>query len=62
MPAACIVVVTYPEVSSALKVLGIVHSRHPHLPVVVRAADNVHLAELKRAGATEVVPEVMEGA
>ncbi len=58
---ARIVVVTHPDVPSALKVLGIVRSRRPDLPVVVRAADDAHLDELKRAGATEVVPEVMEG-
>ena len=58
---ARIVVVTSPDVPSALKVLGIVRARRPDLPVVVRAADDAHLDELKRAGATEVVPEVMEG-
>jgi CPA2 family monovalent cation:H+ antiporter-2 len=58
---ARIVVVTSPDVPSALKVLGIVRARRPGLPVVVRAADDAHLDELKRAGATEVVPEVMEG-
>ena len=58
---ARIVVVTSPDVPSALKVLGIVRSRRPDLPVVVRAADDAHLDELRRAGATEVVPEVMEG-
>jgi Kef-type K+ transport systems, predicted NAD-binding component len=58
---ARIVVVTSPDVPSALKVLGIVRARRPGLPVVVRASDDAHLDELKRAGATEVVPEVMEG-
>ncbi len=58
---ARILVVTYPDVPSALKVLGIVRSRRPELPVIVRATDDAHLEELKRAGAAEVVPEVMEG-
>ena len=58
---ARIVVVTYPDVPSAMKTLGLIRSRRPDLPVVVRAADDAHLDELKRAGATEVVPEVMEG-
>ncbi|MBA3904354.1 MAG: potassium transporter [Rhodocyclaceae bacterium] len=58
---ARIVVVTYPDVPSAIKVLGIVRGRRPGLPVVVRAADDAHLEELRRAGATEVVPEVIEG-
>jgi len=58
---ARVVVVTSPDVPSAVKVLGIVRSRRPELPVVVRATDDAHLDELKRAGATEIVPEVMEG-
>ncbi len=58
---ARIVVVTYPDVPSVLKVLGIVRSHDAELPVVVRAADDANLEELKRAGATEVVPEVLEG-
>ncbi len=58
---ARIVVVTSPDVPSAVKILGIVRARRPELPVIVRAADDAHLDELKRAGATEVVPEVMEG-
>ena len=58
---ARIVVVTSPDVPSAVKILGIVRARRPDLPVIVRAADDAHLDELKRAGATEVVPEVMEG-
>ncbi len=58
---ARIVVVTYPDLPSVMKTLGVVRSRRPDLPVVVRAADDTHLGELRRAGATEVVPEVMEG-
>ena len=58
---ARIVVVTYPDVPSAMKTLGLVRGRRPDLPVIVRAADDAHLDEFKRAGATEVVPEVMEG-
>ncbi|MDR2240265.1 MAG: cation:proton antiporter [Zoogloeaceae bacterium] len=58
---ARIVVVTLTDVSAAIKVLGIVRSRRPELPVVARAVDDGPLDELKRAGATEVVPEVMEG-
>jgi CPA2 family monovalent cation:H+ antiporter-2 len=58
---ARIVVVTYPDLPSVMKTLGVVRSRRPELPVVVRATDDTHIEELKRAGATEVVPEVMEG-
>jgi len=58
---ARIVVLTFPELSSALRVLAHVRTQRPDLPVVVRAADDSHLEELKRAGASEVVPEVLEG-
>ena len=58
---ARIVVVTYPDLPSVMKTLGVVRGRRPDLPVIVRAADDSHLDELKRAGATEVVPEVIEG-
>ncbi len=58
---AKVVIVTYADVPSAIKLLGIVRQRRPDLPVVVRAADDSHLDELKRAGADEVVPEVLEG-
>ncbi|MFZ5508852.1 MAG: cation:proton antiporter [Pseudomonadota bacterium] len=55
------VVVTYADVPSALKVLGLVREVRPELPVVVRATDDSHLEQLRRAGATEVIPEVIEG-
>ena len=33
----------------------------PDLPVIVRTADDTHVEALKKAGATEVVAEVLEG-
>ncbi|MBI3155502.1 MAG: potassium transporter, partial [Burkholderiales bacterium] len=54
-------VLTFPEIAPALRVLAHVRRHRPDLPVVVRAADDSHLEELKRAGASEVVPEVLEG-
>jgi CPA2 family monovalent cation:H+ antiporter-2 len=58
---ARILVLTFPEIAPALRVLAHVRRHRPDLPVVVRAADDSHLEELKRAGASEVVPEVLEG-
>ncbi|MBI3140307.1 MAG: cation:proton antiporter [Rhodocyclales bacterium] len=58
---ARILIVTYPDVPSALKILALVRDRRPGLPVVVRAVDDSSLDALKRAGAAEVVPEVLEG-
>ncbi len=55
------VVVTYQDTPSALKILGHVHSHAPKVPVLVRTVDDTDLDRLKAAGATEVVPEAIEG-
>ena len=52
---------TYVDKRSALRVLELVHAQAPNLPVVVRTRDDSALDELRTAGATEVVPEVLEG-
>ena len=33
----------------------------PDIPVIIRAPDDSAIPRLKRAGATEVIPEVLEG-
>lgn len=58
--ASC-VVISYVDKRSALRVLDLVHRHAPRLPVVVRTHDDSALDELRAAGATEVVPEVLEG-
>jgi CPA2 family monovalent cation:H+ antiporter-2 len=58
---ARMVVVTYADVDSALKVLRVVQQARPGLPVVVRTLDDSRMDELIAAGAEEVVPEVLEG-
>jgi CPA2 family monovalent cation:H+ antiporter-2 len=55
------VVVTFADVPLALKILHQVHALRPELPVVVRTVDDAELDRLLDAGATEVVPEVLEG-
>jgi CPA2 family monovalent cation:H+ antiporter-2 len=55
------VVITYDDAHSALKILHHVTHARPGLPVVVRTADDTHVETLKRAGAAEVVAEVLEG-
>ena len=54
-------VITYDDKHSALKILHHVNQMRPELPVVVRTADDTYIAELKKAGAAEVVAEVTEG-
>jgi CPA2 family monovalent cation:H+ antiporter-2 len=58
---ASAVVVTYLDTASALKVLANVRSHAPAVPVIVRTADDLDLEKLQAAGATEVVPEAIEG-
>jgi len=58
---ASAVVVTYLEAGAALKVLAHTRSHAPQVPVIVRTQDDHHLEQLQLAGATEVVPEAIEG-
>ena len=58
---ASAVVVTYLDTPAALKVLALVREHAPQVPVIVRTQDDLHLETLQAAGATEVVPEAIEG-
>ena len=58
---ASAVAVTYIDVPAALKVLANARSHAPQVPVVVRTQDDLYLDKLQAAGATEVVPEAIEG-
>jgi CPA2 family monovalent cation:H+ antiporter-2 len=58
---ASAVVVSYHDTPSALKILDLVRAHAPRVPVVVRTIDDSDLERLKAAGATEVVPEAIEG-
>ena len=58
---ASALVITYADTPSALKVLNLVQELAPTLHVIVRSHDDTDLDLLKRAGAAEVVPELLEG-
>ena len=53
--------ITFADTRSALKILHHVRAMRPELPVIVRTLDDSELDKLLAAGATEVVPEVLEG-
>ena len=55
------VVITYPDAHSAERVIRLVRQARETIPIVVRVADDTDVARLKAAGATEVIPEVLEG-
>ncbi|MES2632492.1 MAG: cation:proton antiporter [Pseudomonadota bacterium] len=58
---ASAVVVTYLDIPGALKVLAVTRTHAPQVPVIVRTQDDRDLEKLQAAGATEVVPEALEG-
>jgi CPA2 family monovalent cation:H+ antiporter-2 len=58
---ASAVVVTYLDVPGAMKVLVHTRGHAPQVPVIVRTQDDRDLEKLQAAGATEVVPEALEG-
>ncbi|MBU6486351.1 MAG: cation:proton antiporter [Burkholderiales bacterium] len=58
---AAAVAITYANTPSALRVLHHVHELEPALPVIVRTVDDADLEKLLAAGATEVIPEIVEG-
>jgi CPA2 family monovalent cation:H+ antiporter-2 len=58
---AAALVVSYSDTASALRILSLVNEVRPGVPVVVRTVDDSDIERLKQAGATEVVPEIMEG-
>lgn len=55
------VAITFADTRSALKILHHVRELRPDLPVIVRTVDDSDIDQLLKAGATEVVPEVLEG-
>ncbi|TKC89827.1 potassium transporter [Trinickia terrae] len=58
---AAAIAITYANTPSALRVLHNIHELEPTLPVIVRTVDDADLEKLLAAGATEVIPEIVEG-
>jgi CPA2 family monovalent cation:H+ antiporter-2 len=54
-------VISYADNRAAMKILHIVQENYPQLPVIVRTVDDTNMEALREAGATEVVPEILEG-
>jgi CPA2 family monovalent cation:H+ antiporter-2 len=55
------VVVTFADTAASLKVLHQVERLRPGMTILVRTKDDADLKKLEAAGATEVVPELIEG-
>lgn len=54
-------IISYNDQASAIKILHLVNDYFPGLPAIVRTVDDANMEKLRAAGATEVVPEVLEG-
>jgi CPA2 family monovalent cation:H+ antiporter-2 len=57
---ASLLVITFDDARRAEKIMRLVHSFEPNMRVLVRTRDDTSLDQLIEAGATEVVPEVLE--
>lgn len=58
---ASVLVISFGDVESALRVMHHAHALRPDLPIVVRATDEADMDKLALGGAAEVVPEAFEG-
>lgn len=54
-------IVSYSDMRASMKVLHMAQENYPNLPVIVRTYDDADIDAFRDAGATEVVPEVLEG-
>lgn len=54
-------IISYADTPAAMKILHMVQENFPKLPVIVRTVDDTNMEALRQAGATEVVPEILEG-
>ena len=54
-------IVSYSDMRASMKVLHVAQESYPNLPVIVRTYDDADIETFRDAGATEVVPEVLEG-
>lgn len=57
---ASAIILTMDEPVLAGRLLRKLRARYPDIPIISRARDSSHAAELYRAGATEAVPETLE--
>ncbi|MFQ3196312.1 MAG: CPA2 family monovalent cation:H+ antiporter-2 [Paraglaciecola sp.] len=58
---AKLVLLTFDEHAKAMSVIQLVSSLYPDLPIVVRTRKDYGMDELYMAGASQVVPEILEG-
>ncbi|AEG31857.1 cation:proton antiporter domain-containing protein [Thiomicrospira cyclica] len=60
VPKAKLLLICHDDLPATLKTLKLARLLNPEVPILVRTRDEIHVAELRRAGATEVIPETFE--
>jgi len=55
------VVIAYSDDRASSKVIHVIRESYPDLPVIVRTLDDSSIQQLRNDGASEVVPEILEG-
>lgn len=58
---AKMVLITFDQHDKAISVIHLIKSLFPDLPIVVRTRKDYRMEELLQAGASQVVPEILEG-
>lgn len=57
---AKLVLICHDDLPSTLKTLKLIRLIRPDMPVLVRTRDEMHVEQLQKSGATEVIPETFE--
>lgn len=60
LTSASLMIICHDDRTASIRALRNARSLAPDLPIVVRTRDEIHLTELREAGATEVIPETLE--
>ena len=55
------VIITYADDRASSKVLSVIRESYLELPIIVRTTDETSIERLQEEGASEVVPEILEG-
>ena len=58
---AKMLVITYTNLKSCMKLLNVIQDTCKDIPVIVRTRDDTYMDDIRSAGASEVVPETLEG-
>jgi CPA2 family monovalent cation:H+ antiporter-2 len=58
---AKLLIITFDDLQRSMALLGLIRTLNPDVKVLVRTKDDRGIEQLQQAGATEVIPEILEG-